>query len=350
MADEKALRVVRKCALWLQKENKNRLSEEGLFRIPGSTSKIKALVATLGKEKDGAVGTLAGDEIHHIHDVAGTMKRVLLDLEPPLLQPKVFDGLLKAQFGAAGLQQKISTIRRLLSSLQETRLEILRTVLLFLRVVVEAQEQRQGNKMGTSNICKLFAASLLRHPDDMKTAVNLASNRLPTVIATLLLSDAILDTTFHPSECRACRDAELEKVLEQTYQGLNSGSTFSYGVPIEQAQKEAATRSAGHCAAKEHGSADRPAKRPISSGVAGWFSSAPKTRRAPLSYFEDGWEDAAAAGAGEVAAAVVADPAVEAEKEGEQGQNNRWSFDPFSWRLPRVRILAPGPGTRNSEP
>lgn len=71
MADEKALRVVRKCALWLQKENKNRLSEEGLFRIPGSTSKIKALVATLGKEKDGAVGTLAGDEIHHIHDVAG---------------------------------------------------------------------------------------------------------------------------------------------------------------------------------------------------------------------------------------------------------------------------------------
>ena len=28
--------------------------------------------------------------------------------------------------------------------------------------------------------------------------------------------------------------------------------------------------------------------------VAGWFSSAPKTRRAPLSYFEDGWEDAAA--------------------------------------------------------
>lgn len=46
------------------------------------------------------------------------MKRVLLDLEPPLLQPKVFDGLLKAQFGAAGLQQKISTIRRLLSSLQ----------------------------------------------------------------------------------------------------------------------------------------------------------------------------------------------------------------------------------------
>lgn len=46
------------------------------------------------------------------------MKRVLLDLEPPLLQPKVFDGLLEAQFGAAGLQQKISTIRRLLSSLQ----------------------------------------------------------------------------------------------------------------------------------------------------------------------------------------------------------------------------------------
>ena len=70
MADEKALRVVRKCALWLQKEQK-RLSEEGLFRIPGSTSKIKALVATLENERDGAGGTLAGQEIHHIHDVAG---------------------------------------------------------------------------------------------------------------------------------------------------------------------------------------------------------------------------------------------------------------------------------------
>ena len=70
MAEEKALRVVRKCALWLQKEKK-RLSEEGLFRIPGSTSKIKALVATLENEKDGTAGTLDGHEIHHIHDVAG---------------------------------------------------------------------------------------------------------------------------------------------------------------------------------------------------------------------------------------------------------------------------------------
>ena len=25
--------------------------------------------------------------------------------------------------------------------------------------------------MGTSNLCKLFAASLLRHPDDMKTVL-----------------------------------------------------------------------------------------------------------------------------------------------------------------------------------
>lgn len=71
------------------------------------------------------------------------LKRVLLDLEPPLLQPQVFDGLLEAQFGSAGLQQRIATFRRLLSTLNETRFEILQTVLRFLRVVVEAQEQRE---------------------------------------------------------------------------------------------------------------------------------------------------------------------------------------------------------------
>ena len=38
------------------------------------------------------------------------------------------------------------------------------------------------------------------------------------VVVTLLLSDAILDTTFHPAARRACRDAELESVLEETYQ------------------------------------------------------------------------------------------------------------------------------------
>jgi hypothetical protein len=70
--DAKALRVVRKCVFWLQTENKHRLSEEGLFRIPGSTEKIKMLVATLEREKGDGADTLGGNGSHHTHDVAGS--------------------------------------------------------------------------------------------------------------------------------------------------------------------------------------------------------------------------------------------------------------------------------------
>ena len=185
--------------------------------------------------------------------------------------------------------------------------------------------------MGTANICKLFAASLLRHQDDVKTAVNLASNRLPAVIVTLLLSDAILDTTFYPAERRPCRSGELEHVLAQTCEGLASGSAFTYGVPIKQAQEEAARQrgAEGGPANWMEGSSGKgrhtPA-RPTSGPVLGWFSSTPKTRRAPLSYFEDDWEDCKDARPGaEADEARVQQPPAQA----------RWSFDPFSWRLPR---------------
>mmetsp|Transcript_27058 Transcript_27058/g.88460 ORF Transcript_27058/g.88460 Transcript_27058/m.88460 type:complete len:277 (-) Transcript_27058:30-860(-) len=142
------------------------------------------------------------------------MKRTLIDLEPPLITPKIFDDLIEAISNSASITQMLSTFRRLICSLSETRIEILRTVLRFLREVVKHKVE---NKMSAANLCKVFAASILRHPDSLKTALNLGCGRLPKVALALLVSDCILESTFHPEEMRPCRDGELGDILSHEF-------------------------------------------------------------------------------------------------------------------------------------
>ena len=169
--------------------------------VPGSVAKIQVLVEKMQKEISSSKNRVELDN-EDVHTVAGAMKRTLIDLEPPLITPKIFDDLIEAISNSASITQMLSTFRRLICSLSETRIEILRTVLRFLREVVKHKVE---NKMSAANLCKVFAASILRHPDSLKTALNLGCGRLPKVALALLVSDCILESTFHPEEMRPCR-------------------------------------------------------------------------------------------------------------------------------------------------
>jgi len=219
-SDKVVLQMIQKCTGWIVKDKK-RIETEGIFRISGSVAKIGVLVEKMQKEISSAKHHVDLDQ-EDVHTVAGAMKRTLIDLEPPLITPQIFDDLIEAISNSASVQQMLSTFRRLLCSLSETRIEILCTVLRFLREVVKC---KSTNKMNSANLCKVFAASILRHPDSLKTALNLGCGRLPKIALALLVSDCILESTFHPEEMRACRDGELEDILKHEFRMFDEVSS-----------------------------------------------------------------------------------------------------------------------------
>lgn len=78
IGDKKISLVIRVCVACLLEH----LEEEGLFRIPGSTSKVKKLKYIFDS---GIVPDDFDDFINDPHSVAGTLKSYLRELPEPLL-------------------------------------------------------------------------------------------------------------------------------------------------------------------------------------------------------------------------------------------------------------------------
>jgi hypothetical protein len=136
-----------------------------------------------------------------VHNVAGALKRILLQIEPPLIPLDTLQQLQDAQFGAhpapaPPIPERVLMFKRALEPMAGPRADLLRHMFLFMRRV--AGEARH-NRMDACNLARVFAASLLRHPDDLRSALYLASGRLPGVALTLLISDAIAPTTWDPA-------------------------------------------------------------------------------------------------------------------------------------------------------
>jgi hypothetical protein len=190
----------------------------------GSVKRIDSLVQQLEDEFHGGGRDVKLDS-QEVHNVAGALKRVLLQIEPPLIPLDILQLLQDAQFGAHPapaplVPERIRLFKQALSMVGASRVNIIRHMFAFMRKV--ASEARH-NRMDACNVCRVFSASLLRHPNDLQSALQLASGRLPAIAMTILISDVVVPTAWDSSTCTSLSAERIQEVLAREEAALSVG-------------------------------------------------------------------------------------------------------------------------------
>lgn len=152
--------VLECCVHELQKH----LDEEGLFRISGSSSKLKRL-RTLFNMNAGArfpPADLLAQLEHDPHSVAGCLKNYLRELPEPLLSYALYQPMLAAA-RLTDQSARLQAMWQLIQQLPSVHLLNLRFLVKFLASLTKHSEQ---NKMSAQNIAIAIAPSLMWAPPE----------------------------------------------------------------------------------------------------------------------------------------------------------------------------------------
>mmetsp|Transcript_97335 Transcript_97335/g.142451 ORF Transcript_97335/g.142451 Transcript_97335/m.142451 type:complete len:381 (-) Transcript_97335:1300-2442(-) len=236
--DQNIANIVKKCTGWLEQEPK-RLQTEGIFRVSGSAKGMESLLERLEQEAATGRKDTVDLDSENVHTVAGVLKRGLMKLEPCLLPDSTFDTLI----GTLDLSplEMVAQLREAIQTLPSHRLQLLRHVVAFLR---QAAKQQGCSRMGVSNLCKVFAASLLRHSNDLTTVLNLGCGRLPKIAAVMVVSNGVLELEVPASQ------KDMEALVRKQLQELDDTNCPKFGGPA------AAGREGGSGDLNEAGSGD----------------------------------------------------------------------------------------------
>jgi hypothetical protein len=129
------------------------LSTEGIFRKPGSASRMRALIQTC-EDKSGMVDFAA--EKCQIMDVACLLKQFIRDAPEPLLTGQYLDAFSATQ-ALESTQAQVRALALVVQLLPLAHQYILRRLLQFLSIVAEHESE---NQMGIPNLAVIFAPSL----------------------------------------------------------------------------------------------------------------------------------------------------------------------------------------------
>jgi hypothetical protein len=144
------------------------LDEEGIFRVPGPSSKLKKL-RTLFNLNAGAKkppSELLTQLQHDPHSVAGCLKSYLRELPEPLLGYAMYQPLLAAA-RLSDPSQRLTSLWQLIQQLPPVHLTNLRFLIKFLAKLATHSEQ---NKMNPQNIAIAIAPSLIWSPADRESS------------------------------------------------------------------------------------------------------------------------------------------------------------------------------------
>ncbi|KAI8329100.1 hypothetical protein BD560DRAFT_451646 [Blakeslea trispora] len=178
--------IMHRCIEYL--EAKEALFEEGIYRLSGSSVKVKTLKKRFNDAGD--VKLLEDvNEYHDIHAIAGLLKMWLRELPENILTEAALPGFLSSMH-KTDKQDRLREVRRLISLLPSENYTLLRSLCAHLIRVIEHSEK---NKMTLRNICIVFSATL----------------GIPSAIFTMLLVE--FDYIFWTDRCT---DDEQEAALE----------------------------------------------------------------------------------------------------------------------------------------
>jgi len=105
------------------------LDEVGLYRVPGSVSSIKALIAALNAGED---VDMDDEQWIDVNIVAGTFKSWLRELPESILTPELYDKFIQA-VGITDYEEKCYAIKNLIFQLPTGNFNLLRRVIQHLK-------------------------------------------------------------------------------------------------------------------------------------------------------------------------------------------------------------------------
>jgi len=144
--------VVYRCIQYL--EAKNAVSEEGIFRLSGSSVVIKQLRERFNQEGD--VNLLNDSQYHDIHAVASLLKLYLRELPATILTNE-----LRPQFQAVtemqDQSQKLAALSELVARLPQPNATLLKYLISFLIKIIDNSDV---NKMNVRNVGIVFSPTL----------------------------------------------------------------------------------------------------------------------------------------------------------------------------------------------
>jgi len=105
------------------------LSEVGLYRVPGSVSSIKALIAALNENEEVDMDDYRWIDVNV---VAGTFKSWLRELPTSILTPELFDKFISA-VALPDFEEKYYAIRDLVHQLPTGHFNLLRRIIQHLK-------------------------------------------------------------------------------------------------------------------------------------------------------------------------------------------------------------------------
>ncbi len=144
--------VVFRCIKYL--ETKHAETEEGIFRLSGSSAVIRALKDRFDAEGD--IDLLAHDEHWDLHAIAGLLKLFLRELATSLLTPELHMNFVKA-LDLAESKDRVKEFARLVAALPLANYSLLRALISHLILIATNSEI---NKMTLRNIGIVFSPTL----------------------------------------------------------------------------------------------------------------------------------------------------------------------------------------------
>ncbi|XP_057311102.1 rho GTPase-activating protein 44-like isoform X2 [Hydractinia symbiolongicarpus] len=206
--------VIEECVLYLLESS---MDVEGLFRLAGSSTKIKKLKAAF----DAGVVEME-DFTNEVHAVTGVLKLYLRELPDPLLTFELFEEWIVAS-KIKDRDQKLQTYWSLVEKLPGVNKENLKYLICFLSKLAENSEE---NKMSAGNIAIVIAPNLLWSADDGGVSITNTGN-VSNIVESLIEHCE----WFFPGGCKFVRHQLSEDKLDAISSRFITKDTESPGSP-----------------------------------------------------------------------------------------------------------------------
>lgn len=208
-------RAVRRCMAWLAQDD--RLQTCDVLRDSGAIFNGSALLSALLSDERG--GSAVDLDEAEVKSVAEALKLALCSLSPPILPHGVCAALLEPVLRRRSLSTMVGVFRAQIHALKAPHRALLRDLCAFLRLLV-LEQRVAARPMGVGSVCRVMAAPLLRPSlaADAHAATLERSGKLATLLLVLLLSDTVLDSSFHPASGEPCGLEEMVAAVRREQQ------------------------------------------------------------------------------------------------------------------------------------
>ncbi len=170
-------RILHECIEYLR--DGDRMSTEGIFRVPGATSTVNEMKGEYNTGKSGVLESVPGVDVH---DVGTLLKLYLRELPDPVFPSRCYDAILAPiRIDRDAEQPETATgLVDAVKNMHERHRDSIIYLMAFLAEVAALQDQ---NKMTTTNLARCFAPTVLKPEDEMNMGAML--NDVPVTIATI---------------------------------------------------------------------------------------------------------------------------------------------------------------------